>query len=189
LFLIICVLVLALPLQGCSSDGQASNDAASPQASKYERPSGSEYPTFATVESAAAEVGFAPKKPKRVGQPVKVVVRDTGRGKSLTKSERPMDIHYESFWIAEAPFATPSEASAQLDMMMYLREVEVHGNRALAHDPVDTPLVEESDGTSHGGLKVEGSSVVWADGKMLYNITSATLPYRELVEIGESMYE
>lgn len=71
---------------------------------------------------------------------------------------------------------------------MYLEEVTVAGMRALAHDPVSIPLTENEDGSQSGGLRVEGSSVLWTDGRMLYNITSDTLSSAELLEIAESMY-
>lgn len=186
--------LLAMTMSGCASEVVSTDSLPSTRPSKY-TDTANAYPEFSTPEAAASEVDFAPRLPKKGGKPKKVVVRDVERGKSLSKSERPMDVHYDGFWIAEAPFKNPAEAAAQLDMVMgreeaplYLQEVTVSGMRGLAHDPVDLPLTTNADGSESGGLKVAGSSVLWADGKMLYNITSTTLDSEQLLEIAASMY-
>lgn len=190
-------MVLVVSIVGCGSgSADVGSSPAAPSASKYE-PTGNEtFPEFATVEEAQKQIAFKPKVPaKAIGKLKKVVVRDVDGGKELPTSKKSADLHYESFWIAEAPFASAEEAAAQLDRLMsldesptYLIEVSVHGLRALAHDPVNIPLTENADGTFSGGLRVDGSSVVWVDGNMLYNMASDKLKYRELLDIAESMY-
>lgn len=164
--------------------------------SKFALPSLRRFPEYRTLTEASAHVAFAPRTPQRRGDPVKVVVRDRGLGKALSLERRPMDVHYKDFWIAEVPYPTPEEAAEGLDVVMsgpasqlYMKEVSVHGHRALAHGPVDLSFDEGEYDPPILGVVIEGSSVIWADGNMFYNITSDTLPYSQLLLIAESMYE
>lgn len=206
------LLVIAALTWGCASGGatettpKASEDAspsvdhpARPrrEPSKFDLPDVRRFPEYKTLAEASAHVAFAPRTPQRRGDPVKVVVRDRGLGKVLPREQRPMDVHYEDFWIAEAPYPTPKEAAEGLDRVMsgpdaelYMHEVRVHGMRALAHDPVDLWFYEDGkDKAPTGGIVIDAASVIWADGNMFYNITSDKLPYSELLLIAESMYE